>query len=66
MVKETIAIKLQKEEWGDFWKALISSGEPVSCVEDGNTYLISRNQAMILQKKGIDFQEVSLAPRSKV
>ena len=56
MFKETVAIKLQKGEWGDFWKAMISSGESVSCVEDGNTYLISRDQVRILSEKGINFQ----------
>lgn len=61
-----IAIKVQKAEWGAFWKAMTSSGEPVSCIEDGATYLISQRQAEILKEKGINFEEVSLAHRSKV
>lgn len=54
-----IAIKLKKGEWGDFWKALITSGEPVSCIEDGATYLISHRQLKLLTKKGINFEEVT-------
>jgi len=48
-------IKLPKEEWGAFWKALIASEEPISCIEDGATYLISHRQLNTLKKKGINF-----------
>ena len=58
-----VAIKLPKGEWGNFWKALIACGEPVSCIEDGATYLISHRQLKILKQKGINFEEVSLAHR---
>jgi hypothetical protein len=65
-MKDTITIKLPKEEWGTFWKALVVSGEPVSCIEDGNTYVITPNQANLLKEKGVNFEAVSFVYRSKV